>query len=176
MPVETTASQEELICAVYPEVRALAGNMLRRERKGHTLQRTALAHEALMRLLRMDTPLPLRAFIAAAAHQMRRILVDYGRRRASQKRGGEFTRVPLLEEGMAPRGSAAAESLLALDQALERLGRFDRRALAVVELKFFGGCTNAEAAEILGLSDGTIEADWQAARSWLLRELTRESC
>ena len=164
---------QALMQAVYPELRKIAGRLLRRERAEHTLQRTALVHEACLRLLgnvslRNHTP---EVFLAIAAHQMRQVLVDYGRRRGAQKRGGELTRVPLLA---AEFGFARDEdSLLALNEALERLGEREPRALAVVELKFFVGCTNAEAAEILAVSDGTIEAVWLHARLWLYRELNR---
>ncbi len=160
-----------LLQAVYPDLRKIAGRLLRRERTGHTLQRTALVHETYLRLLgnislRDYTP---ESFLALAAHQMRQVLIDYGRKRGAQKRGGELTRVPLLE---AEFGFARDEdSVLALNEALERLGQLEPRALAVVELKFFGGCTNAEAAEILTVSEGTVEGVWLHARLWLFRAL-----
>jgi len=162
---------QALVQAVYPELRRIAGRLLRRERAEHTLQRTALVHEACLRLLgnvslRDYTP---ESFLALAAHQMRQVLIDYGRKRGAQKRGGDLTRVPLLE---AECGFARDEdSVLALNEALERLGELEPRALAVVELKFFGGCTNAEAAEILTVSEGTVEAVWLHARLWLYRAL-----
>ncbi len=149
----------------------MASRMLRRERSDHTLQRTALVHEAFIRLFgkQPDQKLDTREFLSLAAHQMRQILIDYGRKHRSQKRGGELLRVPLFE---ADKGNERDDdSLLALDEALERLGKIDPRALSVVKLKFFGGYTNAEAAVILGVSGGTVEADWQFARSWLFGAL-----
>ena len=144
---------------------------MRRERTAHTLQRTALVHEAWLRLLgnvslRDYTP---ESFLALAAHQMRQVLIDYGRKRGAQKRGGELTRVPLLEADFA--FARDEDSVLALNEALERLGELEPRALAVVELKFFGGCTNGEAAEVLKVSEGTVEAVWLFARLWLYRAL-----
>ena len=172
MVVEGGETAENLIRAVYPELREMAGRLLRDERNNHTLQRTALVHEACIRLLGMrpNRALAAQDLIALAVHQMRRVLVDYGRKHLAQKRGGEFTRVPLFEaECSFPRDE---DSLLALDEALDRLGRLDARALSVVELKFFGGFTNAEAAVILRLSDAVVEADWKFARTWLYGALS----
>jgi RNA polymerase sigma factor (TIGR02999 family) len=158
---------ERLAQAVYPELREMAGRLLRRERNDHTLQRTALVNEAFVRLFK-NPPKPdlsCRELYSLAAHQMRNILIDYGRRHSSLKRGGDFVREPLFE---ADRSLCRnPDSLLALNEALDRLGMTDSRALSVVELKFFGGYTNAETAAILGFSDGTVEENWQFARSWL---------
>jgi RNA polymerase sigma factor (TIGR02999 family) len=172
MVVEWPEANQDLIRAVYPELREMAAWLLRRERDDHTLQRTALVHEAFIRLFGRspDQTLSAQNFLALAAHQMRRILIDYGRKRHSQKRGGEFVRVPLFESE--PSIVRDEDSLLALNEALDLLGKIDSRALSVVELKFFGGYTNEEAAEILGVSDGTVEGDWQFARSWLFGALT----
>lgn len=166
---------EQLIRALYPELREMAGRLLRKERGHHTLQRTALAHEAFIRLFgtHPDPSLAPNAFLSLAAHQMRNILIDYGRRRSALKRGGDFVHVPLLQ--IASPTSTGADVLLSLNEALERLGRLDPRSLSVVELKFFGGFTNPETAGILGVSDTTVESDWQFARSWLFGELTRKS-
>lgn len=163
---------ESLIKTIYPELRELAGRLLRKERDNHTLQRTALIHETFIRILgkrrvRDFTP---QQFLAFAAHQMRQILIDYGRKHSAKKRGGELARVPFFES---EHGLFRDEDgLLALNEALERLGELDARALCVVELKYFGGCTNAETAEVLGVSDGTVEAIWLHARLWLYRELS----
>jgi RNA polymerase sigma-70 factor, ECF subfamily len=163
---------ERLIKMLYPELRELAGRLLRRERRNHTLQQTALVHEAFMRMLKGKArlkDLPPAEFLALAAHQMRLILIDYGRKHRAKKRGGEFSRVPLFEfEHSFERDE---EALLALDEALNRLAKLDQRAVKVVELKYFAGCTNDEVAEVLGVSDGTVEADWLHARLWLRREL-----
>ena len=104
---------------------------------------------------------------------MREILIDYGRRHRAKKRGGDFDRVPLFE--IDPSVEEDLDRFLGLDQVLNRLGRIDPRALNVVELKFFGGYTNAETAKILGVSDGTVEADWQYGRSWLFGALKEKS-
>lgn len=145
----------------------MAARLLRRERGGHTLQRTALAHEAFLRLFgRIPGPeVSVESFLTSAARQMRQILIDHSRKRHAQKRGGAAVRVPFTDadQGM----SRDEDSVLALDQALRKLEALDPRAHAVVELKFFCGFTNEEAARILGVSDGTVESNWQFARSWL---------
>jgi len=172
MILESDGSSESLIEAVYPELREMAARLLRQERPGHTLQRTALVHEAFMRLFR-GSPLELSslaAFLSLAAHQMRHVLIDYARKRRSLKAGGQFTRVSLC--GNETEEARDRDSLLALDEALERLRELDPRALSVVELKFFAGFTNAETARILDVSEGSIEQDWQFARSWLYGTLT----
>jgi RNA polymerase sigma factor (TIGR02999 family) len=171
MPAAWSEATETLIQEVYPELREMAARLMRREREDHTLQRTALVHEALIRLFGKGpdhAPSP-GSFLAFAAHQMRQILVDHARRHRSLKGGGAYLRVPLLEEHTpAVRDD---DSLLALDQALARLGELDPRALSVVELKFYCGFTNQETACVLSTSDSTVEEDWQFARSWLFGEL-----
>lgn len=158
---------DDLIRAVYPELRRLAGALLRGERCNHTLQRTALVHEALIRVFgnRPKPDVPQHMLLALTARHMRQALIDYGRRRRSQKRGGAIVRVPLEEHADGCLGNR--DSLLSLNGALETLGAFDSRALSVVELKFFCGFTNEEVSKILGVSDSTVEADWQFARAWL---------
>jgi RNA polymerase sigma factor (TIGR02999 family) len=167
-------SPENLIKAIYPELREMAARLLRRERDAHTLQRTALVHEAFIRLFGRSPSqvASARDFLALAAHQMRQILIDYGRKHGSVKRGREFERVPLFEGDQGVQ--ADVDQFLSLNEALERLARIDPRALSVVELKFFSGHTNDETAEILGVSDATVEADWQFARSWLFGTLTEK--
>ena len=162
---------EELIREVYPQLRETARRLLRAERQGHTLQPTALVHETFLKLFGKvpDTALVPQRFLALAAHQMRQVLIDYARRHNSQKRGSEFSRIPLLDAEVCLPGGF--DSLTALNEVLDRLGACDPRSLAVVELKFFAGFTNAESARILGISDGTVEAAWQYARLWLWREL-----
>jgi len=163
--------QEHLIKTVYPELRAIAGRLLRKERDDHTLQRTALVHEAFLRIFGKQQVRDLTAveLLVFASRQMRLVLIDHARKHRSKKRFGGLTRVPLFESELA--FARDEDSLLALDAALDRLGELDPRALSVVELKFFGGCTNAETAEAIGVSDGTIEALWLHARLWLYREL-----
>ena len=167
---------EELIRSVYPELREIAARLLRRERDHHTLQRTALVNEAFVRLFRGQLNLLELApekFLALAAHQMRHVLIDYGRKHGAKKRGKDFSRVPLFDS--ASSLGRDEDSLLALDQALNKLSEVDERAVSVTELKYFAGFTNEETAEILGVSDGTVESTWQFARLWLFRELSRPS-
>ncbi|MFN7936616.1 MAG: ECF-type sigma factor [Bryobacteraceae bacterium] len=158
---------EDLIGAVYPELRRMAAALLRGERANHTLQRTALVHEALLRVFgkRPMVGVPRQALLALAARQMRQTLIDHGRKHRSQKRGGGQGRIALIEDWNGAAGDR--DSLLALNAALEKLGSFDARALSVVELKFFCGFTNDETAEILGVCGSTVEANWQFARAWL---------
>ena len=153
----------------------MAGRLLRRERSTHTLQRTALVHEAFLRLMGQHAleDLEPQTLLAFAAHQMRHILIDYGRAHSAQKRGGELVRVPLFENELA--FARDEDAFLALSEALDRLGELDSRALAVVELKFFGGCTTAEAGEVLGVPQAEVEGLWKHARAWLYRELSRDS-
>lgn len=166
-----SGGKEQSIGAFYAELKEIAGHLLRGERANHTLQRTALAHETFMRLFakRRIKELDLPTLLPLAARQMRQVLVDYGRKRRAQKRGGGLLRVPLFESDHCIVRDE--DSFLALNEALEELGKLDPRALSVVELKFFRGCTNQEAAAELGVSDGTIEAVWLHARLWLYRAL-----
>ena len=167
----TPQSVEELVKELYPQLTEMARRFLRSERDGHTLEPTALVNEAFLKLFGKvpDCALTPTAFLALAAHQMRQVLVDYARKRNSQKRGGDQTQVPLFDTH--PSFHVDLDSLTDLNDALERLGKLDARALAVVELKFFAGFTNEESAAILGVSDGTVESTWYSARLWLLREL-----
>ena len=170
MLAEPLGVADRWVSDVYPELRDLAARLLRRERPGHTLQRTALVHEALIALRSRVRAgdLSRQDYLAIAAHQMREILIDYARRRKALKRGGHFKRVELDEELSIGRDE---NSFLALNDALDRLGKVDRRSLSVVELKFFQGCTNPETAMALGISVATVESDWQFARSWLFGAL-----
>jgi RNA polymerase sigma-70 factor (ECF subfamily) len=173
--VKTEDTSERLIRAAYPELREMAARLLRRERDGHTLQSTALVHETFLRLFKKppDPAMSRQEFLALAAHQMRNILIDYGRMRRAQRRGGALTRVPLFETECGFERDT--DGLLALDEALNRLANLDPRLLSVVELKFFAGFTTDETAEILGVSDGTVEQDWKFSKSWLFRELTKHA-
>lgn len=166
---ETTERLAELL---YPELHALAAGLMRRERPGHTLQPTAVVHEAFLRLIDQNTiEWQDRAhFLGIAARVMRRILVDHARRRDASKRGGDSDRVT-FDENLFPRQDASYD-LLVLDEALLRLTALDARSAQVAELRIFGGLTVREAAEALGVSARTIDHDWAMARLWLTRELS----
>lgn len=164
-------SVDALMPVIYHELRRRAARYLRRERGGHTLQTTALVHEAYLRLAGTEeVRWESRAhFFAIAAQAMRRILVDHARHRRRAKRGGDGERVSLDQADV-----AAAEhgvDLLALDQALARLAAVDPQQARVVELRFFGGLSVEEAATVLGVSASTVKRDWAMARAWLRYEL-----
>jgi len=163
---------ERLLPIVYAELRTVAANLLRGERVGHTLQPTALVHEAYVRLLgEKAPPLDRQHFFAVAARAMRRVLIDHARARGRQKRGGGAVPVTLHDDV-----AAAVESdpidLLALDEAMQKLESADPRRVRVVELMYFGGLSASETAEVVGVTRRTVERDWQYARAWLLREMT----
>lgn len=165
---------EELLPLVYDQLRRLARGYLRRERAGHTLDATGLVHEAYERLVDQSRVRwqGRSHFFAVGAQAMRRVLVDHARSRGRQKRGGDWQRVTFTEAGdRAIGGELDFEQLLSLDAALERLARLDPRQVRVVELRWFAGMTTAEVAELLGVSNRTVEGDWAHARSWLRREL-----
>jgi RNA polymerase sigma-70 factor, ECF subfamily len=166
-------SASQLIPLVYDELHRLAHRHMRQERPDHTLQATALVHEAYVRLVNQ----PQRTwqnrahFIAVAAQVMRRILVDYARARRTSKRGSAPQRVPLEEPLLFTEEQS--DDLVSLDEALERLAKFDARQSRVVELRFFGGLTTDETAEVLGISSTTVKRDWAVARAWLHREVRK---
>jgi RNA polymerase sigma factor (TIGR02999 family) len=166
------AAVEELVPILYAELRRIAARYLRRERPGGTLQPTALVHEAYLRLLKdEDLSFQNRAhFLAIAARSMRQILVEHARGRDAHKRGGKRHRVT-LDEAVAFEGPRDVE-LVALDEALERLKLLDPAHAQIVELRFFGGLTNEETAEALGVSPATVKRGWAVARAWLYRELS----
>ena len=158
---------DHLLPLIYGELRRLAASYLRRERPGHTLQPTALVHEAYVRMLdQRQVDWSNRAqFMGIAAVMMRRILVNHARDRVADKRGGGAEHVPLT---LAGEGIGATEvNLLDLHDALDRLGAADPRKAQIVELKFFGGLTTDEIAETLRISTATVERDWKFARAWL---------
>ncbi len=167
------AALEELVPLVYVELRRIAGRYVRRERAGHSLQATALVHEAYLRLLKdADLTFENRAhFLGIAARSMRQILVEHARARDAEKRGGERQRVT-LDEGVAAGGPVDVD-LLALEEALERLAALNAHHARIVELRFFGGLTNEETAAALDISPATVKRAWVVARAWLFRELTR---
>lgn len=165
------ARLDALAPEVYEELRRLAGSYMRKEREGHTLQATALANEAYLRLAD-QTKVKWRGraqFLAIAARAMRQILVDHARRHGAEKRGGDLARVTLSDTA-ATFGQPVLD-LLALEEALTSLGALDERKARVVELRFFAGLTSKEAAEALGVSETTVEDDWALARAWLRRRL-----
>ncbi|MCC6161755.1 MAG: sigma-70 family RNA polymerase sigma factor [Acidobacteria bacterium] len=174
----TAAGEEEaaarLFAIVYDELRRLAASALRRERADHTLQPTALVHEAFLRLV--DVPEEQwhdrGHFVALAARAMRRVLVDHARGRNTLKRGKADLRVPFEGVDVAA-GEPTGVDLVALDTVLERLAALDPRQARIVELRFFGGLTVDETAALIGTSTRTIKRDWQMARAWLRRELAR---
>jgi RNA polymerase sigma factor (TIGR02999 family) len=166
---------DALLDIVYDELRQLASRYLSHERPGHTLQTTALVHEAYLKLVRQDSVgFDDRAqFFAAAATAMRRILVDHARTRRRQKRGGGGTAVQ-LDEALAAFEERALD-LLALDEALNELARLDPRKAQLVELRFFAGLTVGEAASLMKIAERTAERDWTTARAWLRASLEGQS-
>ena len=165
----------KLIPVIYEELRRLAHSYIRGERKGHTLQTTALVNEAYLRLLDCSrVNWQNRAhFLAVSAQLMRRILIDYARSRGYQKRGGAMERISLKESHMVSEGRET--DLLELDRALQALAVVDVRKGQVVELRFFGGLTAEETAEVLGVSPDTVLRDWKLARTWLAREMKKQA-
>jgi RNA polymerase sigma factor (TIGR02999 family) len=164
---------DRLLTLVHAELRRLASSYMRRERPDHTLQATALVNEAFLKLVdQRDVRWQNRAhFFGIAAQAMRRILVDHARAQASGKRGGGET-VVSLDETMASMDMPGAD-VLALDEALTRLARLDPQQSRVVELRFFGGLTMEETAEVLRISPATVGREWAVAKAWLYAELRR---
>jgi RNA polymerase sigma factor (TIGR02999 family) len=165
------AALEELVPIVYKELRSIAAGALRRERDGHTLQPTALVHEAYLRMVgQREVRWQNRAhFLGCAAQLMRHVLVDHARARRAGKRGGGGEKVT-LGEAQAITGERPVD-LVALDDALEALAKMDERQCRVVELRYFGGLSIEETAEVLGVSPATVSHDWAIARAWLRSEL-----
>jgi RNA polymerase sigma factor (TIGR02999 family) len=166
---------DQLMPVVYDELRSMAHRYMRQERAGHTLDTTALVHEAYLNLIRNDQlDWQGRAhFFSMAAIAMRRILVDHARRHAADKRGGGGPVVTFDEEQV--QREVQPEELLDLDEALQRLETLDPRQARVVTYKFFGGLKHEEIAEVLGVSVPTVHRDWRLARLWLSREMKRDA-
>ena len=164
-----------LMPLVYDELRRLARGYLRRERGDHTLQATGLVHEAYLRLVdQKTTTWKNRAhFFAAAAQLMRRILVDHARRHRSEKRGGDRTKVE-FDEALMPSESRSLD-VIALDDALQDLAQLNAQHSQIVELRFFGGMSIEEVAEVLDVSPRTVQREWRMARAWLRRQIFPES-
>ena len=165
---------EKLTPIVYDELHRLAEGYMHREHVGHTLQTTALVNEAYIKLVDSSrVRWQNRAhFFAVAAQLMRRILVDFARKRRYQKRGGDWRQVTLAE-GLGVAAANLDSDLVALDEALQGLAKLDPRKARVVELRFFGGLSLEETAEALQVSTDTVGRDWRAAKAWLMRELKR---
>jgi len=164
------AALDQLLPAIQPELRRIARRHMAGERRGHVLQPTALVNEAYLRLASKDIQWQGRAhFFAVAAQVMRHVLVDYARERARAKRGGGACRVSFSD---AENLSMPQQTdVMALDDALKALAKFDRRKSKVIELRFFGGLSLQETAAVLRVSVGTVRRDWSLARAWLYREL-----
>lgn len=162
---------DQLLPLIHETLHRLAHQYVNRERRGHTLQTTALVNEAYLRLVEQhDVDWENRAhFLAVSANVMRHILVDYARRRSAGKRGGEYRHVTL--DGELAVSTERSAELLALDDALEALEKVNPRGCKVVELRYFAGMNNKEAAEVLRVSESTVERDWRLAKAWLYREL-----
>jgi RNA polymerase sigma factor (TIGR02999 family) len=169
------AARDRLMSVVYEELHRLAQRYMRRESPGHTLQTSALVNEAFLRLVdQRNVHWQNRAhFFAIAAQMMRRILVDYARSRNYAKRGGG-ERALSLDEGLIVSDERSAE-VVAVHEALEELAKFDARKSQIVELRFFGGLTIDETAEVLGVSPGTVMSDWTVAKAWLRREISPQA-
>ena len=164
------AARERLMPIVYEELRRIAHRYMRGEREGHTLQATALVNEVYLRLAGIDA-LQWRDrthFFAMAATLMRRVLVDYARQRARNKRGAGISVTTLDEHAISPQ---PAVDIVALDDALERLATLDPQQSRIVELRFFAGLSVRETAEALGVSPATVKRDWATAKMWLYHEL-----
>ncbi len=167
-----------LMPLVYGELRAIAGKQLQRERRNHTLQATALANEAYLRMVdQKDVDWKGRAhFLAVAAEVIRRILVDHARKKGAAKRGGGVAQVTLtLGDVLEAPGDQNEVDLLALDEAMKELAALSDRQSRVVELRFFGGLSVEETAYTLGISERTVKGDWRVAKAWLRTRLGESS-
>ena len=167
-------ARNEVLTLLYPELRRIAEAHMRRERRDHTLQATALVSEFFVHITRSPsfTARTKAQFLILASVAMRRLLVDYARARKTEKRGGQFIRVDI--ENADPAQEPEFEDLVAIDELLAQLGTTDPRLAQVVELRFFGGLTHAEIGETLGITERTVKRDWQLARAWLFSHLRRD--
>jgi RNA polymerase sigma-70 factor (ECF subfamily) len=167
---EPGKAADRIIPLIYGELRCIAGGLMKRERPSHTLQPTALVHEAWMRL-RSIVPVAQnrRHFVALAAHSMRQILLDYARSRNAAKRGAGAIRTETFEHHAV--SDSSLDDILAVNELLDRLLKVDPRQAQLIELRFFAGLSLEEAAAVMGLSEPTIKREWRSARAWLNREL-----
>jgi len=166
-------AEGQLLPHVYNELRRLAAHYIRQEKKGHTLQATALVHEAYLRMVAQHdaTWQNRNHFFAVASQIMRRVLVDHARTKLALKRGGDQLRVTL--DTRLTLSDEQSDLVMALDEALDRLKALDKRQVKVVEMRFFGGLTETEIAVVLGVSERTVKRDWKMAKAWLYGELAR---
>jgi len=171
------AALEAVLPLVYQQLRQLARYQLRQQRPNHTLQATALVHEAFLKLNQEKSlVVENRAhFLGIAAQLMRWILVDYERNRRAAKRGAGVTRLSLSQEIAAPRAPVEDVDLLALDEALGKLAKLDRQQSRIVELRYFAGLSIEDTSQFLGISPATVKRSWASARLWLLREIKRDA-
>jgi len=171
------AALEAVLPLVYQQLRQLARHQLRQQRPNHTLQPTALVHEAFLKLNQEKSlVVENRAhFLGIAAQLMRWILVDYERNRRAAKRGAGVTRLSLSQEVAAPRAPGEDVDLLALDEALGKLAKLDRQQSRIVELRYFAGLSIEDTSQFLGISPATVKRSWASARLWLLREIKRDA-
>ncbi len=178
MLIDLTGGDEQvvdrLLPHLYDELKKLAGSYLRKERADHTLQPTALVHEAYMKLIdQRQVRWQNRAhFFGIAAQVMRRILLDHARKHLAEKRGGDAEKLPLEEEILVVSHGRSAE-LVALDDTLAELAKIDPQKAKIVELRYFGGLSIEETAEVMGVSVPTINRQWKMAKAWLFKELNR---
>ena len=166
-----SAAADELIRLTYTELRRMAGHYMKAERPEHTLQPTALVHEVYLRIFAGE-PMDWKDknhFFAVAAKQMRRVLLDYARARGAERRGGDSQRLPLEDLDTLPERHR--DDVLVLDEALHSLEKLDPRASQVVELRYFGGLTETEAASVLDISVATLKRDWEFAKAFIARQL-----
>jgi RNA polymerase sigma factor (TIGR02999 family) len=163
---------DQLVPLIYDELRRIAGAQMRRERVGHTLQATAVVHEAYMRLAgEQEIQWQNRAhFFAIAARVMRQVLLDYARQRRAEKRGGEAAQKVEIDAELLV-GPNRIEDIVAMDEVLTRLSDLDQLQGRIVELRFFGGLSVEETAEVMDISDSTVKREWRSAKAWLHREL-----
>lgn len=162
--------EPQLVSLIYPELRKIAARQMRQERPGHTLQPTALVHEAYLRLAGQEQAWENRShFFAVAAHLMRAILVDHARKRHAAKRGGKLVQIQL--DGAPVAINATLSYILDVDRAIDKLASWDPRQAKVVVFRFFGGLNEDEIAEVLSVSVRTVKRDWQMAKAWLHGEL-----
>jgi RNA polymerase sigma factor (TIGR02999 family) len=175
--LDASAGNQDAVDALFPivyaEMRRLSTSYLRKERPGHTLQSTALVHEAYLRLIDQKVNWQSRAhFMGIAAQTMRRILLDHAKRKAAGKRGGGDIAIEFDESSIG--GKVRDLNLIALDEALLELEKIDPIRSRIVEMRFFGGLSNEESAEVLGISTATVQRQWAGARAWLFHTMKKE--
>jgi RNA polymerase sigma factor (TIGR02999 family) len=175
MRIGNRSAESTLMEALYPDLKRIAARYLRNERRGHTLQATALVNEACLQLLgQTEKNWANRShFFAIASRLMRRIMVDYARKKKAGKRGGDLRRVELTDT--LAISDDGLEQILQIDAALKRLAAWDARQCRVVELRFFGGLSEDEVAQVLGVASRTVKRDWNMARAWLHGELNGQA-